>query len=242
MSKSFPHWMGKGVWLTATSLILLVVGFSSDATAEWASGQRLNSSANIDGFKGNQGIRTNPSTVNGVGFVHPNQIDIGSLGGGFVAVGTYNGRGTTGGSPDCPNDYDARWSIYTDGIIGGVYWCNKESDDAFGIGANPAFVIEWGWCPSVSANRWLLYMGGTLWRCKDAPQESGIAAVSGLETTPTTVTADYNIDAKYVNLKRNQTGSSTWISLNQNDPDADPNYLFTPVDSETFNVYLAPLD
>lgn len=61
------------------------------AVNETSAGLRELSSANIDAVKGQQGIRAAPLTVNEVSDVHPTQLDIGSAGAAFIAIGTYNG-------------------------------------------------------------------------------------------------------------------------------------------------------
>ncbi len=87
---------------TAALSLTLLLGLTSTAAAinEDAAGLRVSSFANLDGFRGQQGIRTNPGTVNGVAFVHPTQMDVGSAGESFIAIGTYNGKGTSGHSQD----------------------------------------------------------------------------------------------------------------------------------------------
>jgi hypothetical protein len=87
--------------VAAVALLLLATAVST-AEAEVAATSRLLGSADIDGFRGQQGIRTNPSTVNGISFVHPVQADVGSPGAAFLAVGTYKGEGTSDGPPRLP--------------------------------------------------------------------------------------------------------------------------------------------
>jgi hypothetical protein len=96
---------------------------------------------NIDGIKGNQVIKTDPATVDDVGYAHPVQLDVGAPGGDFVAIGTFNGMGTSGHAQDCADSYDSKWSVYTDGTIGGAYFCVTESVNAYAAGATPSFRI-----------------------------------------------------------------------------------------------------
>jgi len=233
------QWIGVS-WRVAAVALLLVATAVSTAEAEEAATSRLLGSADIDGFRGRQGIRTNPSTVNGISFVHPVQADVGSLGLSFLAVGTYKGAGTSGHVQDCPDDYTGSWSVYVDGEIGGVYFCDKVLDSAYNAGTNPKFQIEYTFCPSASANRWHLYFGGTLWRCQNSGAVGATRAAAGLETKGTTV--DRNIDVKYTELNINRRDGLAWLNFSANDNIADPNYTVNVVSNTAVNVFLAPLD
>lgn len=229
---------GARIYLVLAVLTFVLVGFSSSAFAEQAYAGRSFSTADMDGFKGRQGIRTDPATVTGIGYIHPTQMDVGSAGNAFVAIGTAKGVGVD----NCANDYDALWTVYVDGIIGGVYFCEDVNVDAYGAGTNPAFNIEYGFCPSVSANRWLLSFGGVLWRCKDSGAVGAVSGKAGLETTGGS-NVDRNIDVKYTNLQRNMQGSTSWLNLGPfNESFAAPNYTYQFVSNTAFNVFLAPLN
>lgn len=204
---------------------------------EQAGGARV--TASIDALSGNQGIRTDPATVQDVGYVHPTQIDTGAQGGDFVAVGTANGLGVS----QCADDYDPRWTIYADGETGGIYWCADYTQDAFGAGANPTFAIVYQICPVGSGiARWALKFNGTLWRCQSQGTSSGAVAAVFLETTGVG-TVDRNIDVKYTNLKISLTGSAAYVNFDANAVvGPSPNYTVQFVNATSLNAYLAPLD
>lgn len=221
--------------------LTLLVAFSSIAAAnEFSAGLRTRPSADLDGLRGNQGIRTGPATVNGVGFNHITQMDVGSSGASFVAVGTYNGKGTSGHAQDCADDYDSGWSGYYDGEIAGVYFCQKFGDDNWGVGDSPAFRIERD-CPLGPNTRWGLYFAGTMRACIDSGSSGAIFADAGIEAQQSGTT-DRNIDVKYTSLDVNFSSGGTWSSFNRNDSVVNPNYSLTDVSSTAFNTFLAPLD
>lgn len=211
---------------------------------EFAGAQRVSTLVAIDGLKGNQGIRTDPATVFGTGFVHAAQIDTGAQGGDFVAIGTANSAGAGGdpGQPSCADDYDPRWTIYADGITGGLYWCVDYTQDAYTTGANPTFQIEYGFCSPSGPVSWVLTFAGTQRRCAANSGSAGSRAIVMLETAGSSTT-DRNIDVKYTTLKVNLTGFPTWLDFSathQVGPDAS--YSVTLVSSTAVNAYLAPLD
>lgn len=223
------------------SLIVVVALASSGAALEQAAGLRV--TTGLDGVRGNQGIRTNPATVNGVGYVHPTQMDVGSLGDSFVAIGTSNGAGTNvPGAQNCANDYDTNWSGYYDGEIAGVYFCQLFAQDNWGANTNPSFRIERD-CPLGGNIGWGLYFAGSQRACIDSGASGAAFAGAGLETTGSSTT-DRNIDVKYTSLDVNFTGSSTWQVFDNNSSFADPNYTFARVCCEgtAFNTFLSPLD
>lgn len=240
-----PRLLGKSPRAVALALLsmMIFVALPSSAWAvnEFSVGQRVQSSANLDGLRGNQGIRTNPGTVSGVSFVHPTQMDIGSQGGDFLAIGTYNGQGTTGGSTNCPSDFDLNWNVYVDGVLGGVYFCDRVQQDSYTKDVSPGFRIEWAPCIGHDENRWLLYFGGTLWRCPNTSTSSAIRAIAGIEVVSSNG-VDRNVDAKYSSLNVNLTGSTSWQSFSHNASQVDPSYSFGAVSSTAFNTFLAPLD
>jgi hypothetical protein len=216
----------------------MLVAIAPGAEAlEQTFGYRQFGTAQLDGFKGRQGIRTDPATVTGIGYVHPTQMDIGSVGAAFVAIGTAKGVGVD----DCANDYDALWTVYIDGEIGGTYFCEDVDVDAYGSGTNPAFNISYEFCPSVLANRWLLSFGGVLWSCKSAGATGATRAIGMIETTGSSST-DRNIDVKYTNLQLNNISSNTWNNFGNAASSVAPNYSFANVSTTAFNVFLAPLD
>lgn len=198
----------------------------------------LNGSANIDEIKGNMGIRTDPATVSGVGYVHPVQLDVGSLGGDVVAIGTANGNGA---GQYCEDDYDSGWTVYVDAVIGGVYTCVDYSHDAYGVGDNPSFQIQYKYCTAVHANRWVMTFGGVQRTCIYSGSDGGRYAGAGLETTGASTT-DRNIDVKYTNMMKSLKGSSSESALDANDVVLDPAYDYDNVSATSFNTYLPPLN
>lgn len=231
-------WRLRSLPLVMLGLSLVALAIASPAIAAEQEARRVDhTTQNIDAFKGFQGIRTDPATVSGVGYVHPTQVDVGAYGGDFVAIGTANGLGVD----NCANDYDAKWTVYTDGVIGGVYRCDDEKLDAYTTGSNPSFTIQRAWCPSQSATRWLLFFGGTLWRCMSHSATGAIGAAAGLETTGSSTT-DRNIDVKYTGLNTSNINSSTWNAFGAGTSIHSPNYSYQYVSTTAFNVYLAPLN
>lgn len=223
---------------TITSILALaLIAGVQPAYGEVAVGYRLIATADMDGIRGNQGIRTDPATVGGIGYVHPVQADIGSAGNSFLAIGTYKGNGPD----DCADDYDARWTVYVDGELGGTYFCRDVDQDAYGANTNPGFEIVYSNCPGAGLPRWLLKFGGTLESCEQSGAEGAVAVGVGLETT-TTSTVDRNIDVVYRQLERRVQNNGNWQNLNPNTVSFDPNYLVSPVSDTRINVYLAPLD
>jgi hypothetical protein len=222
----------------AVVCVVVGVGVVSPAAAEQVFRRVDEGSAILDGFRGSQAIRTDPATVAGIGYIHPIQMDTGAPGGDFLAIGTANGWGVD----NCADDYDAKWTIYTDGRSGGVYFCNDESLDAYSAGANPSFRISWGWCNSEHANRWQMVMGGLIWACYANTASAGITVGAGLETTGGSLT-DRNIDVKYTDMQFSLTGSQTWINFGPSSTYfTAPSYTNQYVSATAFNVFLAPLD
>lgn len=229
----------KGSRAGAVSLLCLTlcVGFASSAAAvnEFSAGIRLSSGADLVGVRGNQGIRTNPGTVNGVVYVHPTQMDVGSIGASFVAVGTANGAGVD----NCANDYDPHWTGYYDGEIAGVYFCFDFGQDNWTTGDAPSFRIERD-CQLGGNVRWGLYFAGSQRACIDSGASGSSAAVAGIEVGSPDGT-DRNVDAKYTSLDRRWSGGS-WVAFDNNSTRVDNNYSFTRVSNTAVNTYLAPLD
>jgi hypothetical protein len=227
--------------IVASMSLMTVMALAGSATAvnEFSAGFRVRSTTDLDGVRGNQGIRTGPATVNGVSYVHPTQMDVGSLGDSFVAIGTYNGQGTSGGGADCPNDYDSGWSGYYDGVIAGVYFCFKFGDDNWSVGDSPTFRIERD-CQLGPNVRWGVYFAGSQRACLDSGASGATAAVASIEVVSSGGT-DRNVDVKYTSLDVHFVGGS-WGSFSHNDTRVDPFYSFGAVSSTAFNTYLAPLD
>jgi hypothetical protein len=218
----------------------LATALSSSALAnEKTYGYRdFTGTTHVDGFKGKQGIRTDPAVPIGVAYVHPAQMDIGSAGNDFLAIGTYKGKGASGFF-SCDNDFNPLWSVYVDGILGGAYFCQTVNPDAYGSAGNPPFTLEYGFCPSLSADRWLLFFGGVLWSCKQSASHESIQAIAGIETT---TMSDHNIDVKYTALELNFANGSQYQDFGVPLHSEDPNYSYQFVSSTAFNVFLAPLD
>lgn len=212
---------------------------------EFAGAQRESAPGTYDGFRGNADIRTNPITVNGITFAHSTQMDTGAVGGEFVAIGTYKGEGA-GVAPDrCVDDYDGAWSIYTDGVLNSMYFCETEAEDQYVVGDNPSFAIIWGFCLSQSANRWLMYHDGGLWACYDATDFSrGAAAVLETAGSPPSTT-DRNIDVKFTNLNVNRSNGGDWLvfgSIAAVDIILSPDYTYGWISNTAHNSFLAPLN
>lgn len=193
-----------------------------------------------DGLMGNIGQLTDPATVVGVGYVHATQADVGPSGGDFVAIGTANGLGV--GGTGCANDYDAAWSGYYDGVVGGMYFCDDFAQDAFAVGSFPTFKIEHASCAGGQVI-WNLWLSGTLRSCQFMGVNAASRVITMLETTGASNT-DRNIDVRFINLKWNLTGSSTWN--NYGNPGGgvhlDPNYSYTYGSVTSHWIFLAPLD
>lgn len=226
----------------AVSLVIAALSASIAAANEFSAGLRTRTSADLDGLRGNQDIRTSPGTISGVGFNHITQMDVGSSGASFVAVGTYNGKGTSGHSQDCADDYDTGWSGYYDGEIAGVYFCQKFGDDNWHIGDAPAFRIQRGNDCFVGGNAgWGLNFAGSQRACLNSGASGAIFAAAGLEAQQSG-TADRNIDVKYTSLDVSFNTGTGWSSFNRNGSSVDPNYSLTDVSNTAFNTFLAPLD
>jgi hypothetical protein len=210
---------------------------SQIATADFATARRTSGSAIYDGIQGNQGIRTDPATVVGVGYVHPIQADVGAVGGDFVAVGTANG---VGAGDFCANDYDPKWTIYVDRIIGGAYQCIDYTQDAYGAGANPTFLISWKYCVAVHGNRWVLEFGGAQRTCIYSASAGATRVLAGLETNGDEIT-DRNIDVRYTNMLRHDVGGA-WVDMNANEEREDPSYRTDRLTPRSFDNYLPPLN
>lgn len=191
-----------------------------------------------DLFSGNQGIRTNPSTVTGFAFVHPVQAQTPSLA--FVAIGTVKGKGNDGG---CDDHYSptANWSGYWDRLYQGVYACDNFSPNAWSTGSNPSFKIEYTLCAPLGFQRWVMTFSGSLRVCIYMPWTSADSITAGLETVQSN-TIDRNIDVAYTNLRKGYpccTGTDPFGTPIHNE---SPSYVYHLTSTTAFEVYLAPLD
>lgn len=232
--------------LTAVATVALILSLWAPARTSVAAGNEFAFSfkeeiaAIYDGLRGNQNIRTDPATIVGIGYVHQTQVALGDMTGDFVAVGTYNGLAATG----CANSSNPSWSVYTDGVIGGQYFCNTEQVNAYARGANPSFQIYYGVCQLI--NRWGMVMGGVVWECRTSAWSAGDRVSAGLETlsNPANFT-DRNIDVKYTNMQFsliNQTGYLDFGGGAACCSYKDDFYSYQFLNDRAFNVYLAPLD
>lgn len=211
----------------------------SAANAEFAAG--IKGAGNYDAILATQEIRTDPATVSGVGYVHPVQADVGAPGGDFVAIGTANGVGVSA----CLNDYDPKWSVYKDWVLGGVYKCFDLAYDVYGIGGKPVFKIQYGTCPSSgAAGKWVLFWNNAEMGCLTSGANYSSRVVIALETTGGS-TVDRNIDAKYTSVYYNLRGDGVWYNFGTctlSPSYVDPNYSISAPSTTSCNVYLAPLD
>jgi len=228
---------GSRIGALLLSTLALLVAFASHAAAvnEFSVAFRISDGADLVGIRGNQGIRTNPGTVNGVVYVHPTQMDVGSLGASFIAIGTANGAGVA----DCADDYDPHWTGYYDGEIAGVYFCSDFGHDNWTTGDSPSFRIERD-CQLGPNVRWGVYFAGSQRACLDSGASGSSAGVAGIEVGSPDGT-DRNIDAKYTSLDRKWSGGS-WVAFDNNSTRVDNNYSFTRVSNTAVNTYLSPLD
>ena len=225
------------MWRGLVGAVILSLAISQIAIADFATARRTDPSAIYDGITGNQGIRTDPATVVGVGYVHIVQADVGAGGGDFVAIGTANG---VGAGDFCADDYDPKWTIYVDRVIGGAYQCYDYTQDAYGAGANPTFEIRYKYCVAVHGNRWVLTFAGVQRTCIYSASTGATRVLAGLETTGDQVT-DRNIDVRYTNMLRHDVGG-LWVNMNANEEREDPSYRTDRPNSTQFDNYLPPLD
>ena len=173
-----------------------------------------------------------------VAFVHPTQIDIGDPGNGFVAVGTYRGRGVG----NCPDDYTNGWDVYTDGQIGGVYFRHREAVNAYSAGDTPFFKIFWGTCPLSGNTAWVMRFGGTIYECQTSNQQRGSYVNALLETCCVDPAVDRNIDVQYTGLQTSIDGHGSYVDMGGASLITDPSYTATQPNDTSVNAYLAPLD
>jgi len=223
--------------LAAPLAVLLTIAAATSVSAEFSVGYRFGGA--YSGLKGTQGIRTDPPTVVGIGYVHITQLDTGAAGGDFVAIGTANGLGVD----NCADDYDARWTGYYDGVAGGIYFCEDFAPDAWGAGASVSFAIEFKACPATGLNRWVLTLGGVVRGCVNASGTSGPQINVGIETTGGSST-DRNIDARYTSLMRKSPGANwvNWGSAAGTGFIVDLSYAADWVSETAIDTYLPPLN
>lgn len=225
------------VKLSAACSLLLAIMVAPASGLEQAGGYIDTSSTNFDGIKGLAEIRTGPPTVVGVAYTHPTQVDLGPVGGNFLAIGTARGKGEP--NTGCDDDYDDYgWTVYTDGSLGGAYFCSDEDVDRYFAGDNPFFKISYTACGA--GNGWAMRMGNTQYRCYYTQQHTAQRVSAFLETVGSSTT-DRNIDVKYTNLQHSIVGSGfvDWGTAHRT---ADYDYDVTqPIDT-SINAYKAPLD
>jgi hypothetical protein len=222
-------------------VFLVTMSPAAYSVSHFGAGARVHSTINFDGLRGNMEIRTNPTGVTGVGFIHPTQLDIGpNTDNTFVAIGTAKGVGTD----NCDTRYNGSWTIYTDGRIDGIYFCEDENVNAYQVGDNPPFTIaSYGTCatPPPQPSGWRLYMGGIQWNCVQAVYHKGSQVSAGLEQ----VNGDsggYNLDVKYSNLQSSTDGAG-WTDFG---PPTfvveDYTYQVTTPTDQKLNAYKPALD
>jgi hypothetical protein len=200
----------------------------------------------FDGVQGNMAIRTDPVTVPGVGFVHAAWLEHSTFDDDFVSIGTANSLGAGGPQGTCPDSYDPYWSIYVDWFLGGTYGCLTTNSNVYGVGANPSFEIYWTSCAGYS--RFVMSMAYVPRACLlpwNPYWTAGDRIAVGLETTPWwLITEDYNIDAKWTNLRKNYSNLSGWYVFGNCEgyEVQNPNYQVQYVSNTACNTYLPPLD
>ncbi len=226
--------------LVLSCCIVMVLGIARLAHAnESAIGERFSAPGTFDGFRGYQDIRSDLPIAIDVTYAHPVQVDTGMLeDADFLGIGTYKGDDVGG----CAEDNDAKWSIYTDGIIDGIYFCTTEAMDKFGIGDKPTFEIIYDFCPSTLDDRWLMFFDEVLWACYGGGSSVARNANAGLETCcdgPPAV--DRNIDVKYRDMEVSRSSQAHWIAMAPSQGLLDCCYEYDFINNRAFNVYLPPL-
>lgn len=206
------------------AMLASVLFASLTLAAEFTTGQHNNF---IQGVRGNQGIRTNPATVNGVAFIHLGQLFL-DANGNFIGVGTYKGRNTVGGTTNCPSHYGGDWTGYYDRVVAMVYACSDFCVDCWDTGDNPSFKIEWASCLPQPVSRWVVTFAGTNRACISGPS-SGIGGSAGLEVVGTT--NDYNIDAKWTNMQQRPQGGTFWGCYDSRPGQEAPDYTYQYVNT-----------
>lgn len=222
----------------ATSLATAITVLTAVNASAAENNGRVRTTIGIAGFRGEHNIRTDPATVNGVGYVHAMQLGF-DPSDDFLAIGTAKGVGAGGGG--CPDRYGDRWEIYTDGMKNGLYFCNEESLNAYTAGNIPPFSIYPAVCPN-GLNGWNLNMGGTTWSCKTQGggiDTTGDIVAGTLETTGAS-NVDRNIDVRYRDMEFRSFG--TWKDFGVGVNVAQPNYQVGNITSQRFDVFLPPLD
>jgi hypothetical protein len=234
------RWVGRCLEVSGfTSLVLLLAG-SAQATCyspanEGVAGDKISTQAIYDGIQGGQYLRNDATPQTGRVIAHPVQVAF--VDGDFTAVGTYKGDGPDG--LQCPDDYDADWTNYTDGATSGVYYCVSYGDGE-AQGTTPSFEISYGFCPfNPAGNRWRVYWAGALLECR-APGGSAAPVVSAGAESGYGITADQNLDVGYRTMHYNATGGTIWFTYGTPNECADPSYTFRWNSATSFDTYLAP--
>jgi hypothetical protein len=203
---------------------------------------KANSTATYVGIAGWQNIRTDPPTHSDEAYVHFAQVlKTGEANGDFVAVGSANGVGVQ----DCPDQYNGKWDVYTDGRIGGVYFCHTHDVNRFSAGDDIPFKILRVNCGTISdpLYGWNMSMAGHDWACYATSWGTGQMLSVGLEHAGTSATyqTDRNLDVKYTNLQVKPTGG-TWSDFLVGQGHTDPSYTETYLTDTSAKMYLAPWD
>ncbi|WP_372734293.1 hypothetical protein [Nocardioides sp.] len=123
---------------TLMSLVISVAGISAASAANEVVAGARDDRLYVVGLRGNQNIRTDPpipqnadGSFKDITFVHPFQLLLPGDSD-FVAIGTY--KGAVAGVGNCVADFNSKWSVYTDGVINGIYFCNTQVVNAYSAG------------------------------------------------------------------------------------------------------------
>ena len=153
----------------------------------------------------------------------------------FIGWGTYRGRGTTGGSTNCPADYSSGWHVYADGRINLQYWCRANYGTLSSSAANQQFKYLYGTCRD-GTTRWVLYLNGTEKTCARIDSGTGMLVVGG-EVVGTTTSQNLDVDYENLQIKFN-SGWAFWGS--SNDPCSDDDYVIFEASNTEFWIWNTP--
>ncbi|MBI3750077.1 MAG: hypothetical protein HY263_00200 [Chloroflexi bacterium] len=194
--------------------------------------------SNWDGTRGVQWIKTDPTTVSGVGYVHAAQLLRDPDSDEFVAVGTSNGMGVP--NTQCADHYDALWDIYVDYDVNGLYSCKDIRVNFMGVGSAANYRIEWAYCDAVSAFRWVLSFNSTVDACVSAVWHSSSHITLGIETLGSSTTAR-NLDVRFVDPEWSYVNypSVNWSSPEYDESPSGVAYTLSYLSGQ-IDVYLPP--
>lgn len=228
---------------------LIVLGAAAPAAGEGNEFEGRQVSKPIVDFRGTHELRTDPLPQTGYGYNHPLQVQLtNDLGAGadFLAIGTYNGYGTTseyGPYFECADHYYKGWGIYTDGSTNGSYFCRSEGFDLYTVGDVVHFRIHFAQCnPYSTESGWKMNMGGTNWDCYTRDQQIGLSATAVLEANfeslpPANDYPDLNLDVKFRALEIKQP-ALTWQDFgNTGNVIHDDYYKQAPYSTQGFDAY-----